>query len=197
MFKLLCVTNRKLCRGDFLARIERIAACGVAGIVLREKDLPPDEYRVLAEKVLAICRAQSMPCILHNFIEEAAELKASAVHLPLPVLRQMKKEQKASFRSIGASCHSMEDVQEAQELGCTYITAGHIFATDCKKGVPGRGIAFLQSVVAAVDLPVFAIGGINRETLPLVYAAGASGACVMSGFMRCGDVHKYLREMGN
>ncbi len=38
MFKLLCVTNRKLCRGDFLARIERIAACGVAGIVLREKD---------------------------------------------------------------------------------------------------------------------------------------------------------------
>ena len=32
----------------------------------------------------------------------------------------------------------LEEAKEAQDLGCTYITAGHIFLTDCKKGLPGR-----------------------------------------------------------
>ena len=41
---IFCVTNRRLCREDFLKRIEKIAACRPAGIILREKDMLPEEY---------------------------------------------------------------------------------------------------------------------------------------------------------
>lgn len=194
MCDLICVTNRRLCRGDFLQRIEAIAAARPAGILLREKDLPEPEYRQLARQILRICGDHQVPCILHSFADTAIELGAEALHLPLPVLRGMSAFQKARFQTLGASCHSTEDALEAQRLGCTYITAGHVFETDCKKGLPGRGLDFLRSVCESVSIPVYAIGGVSKHNISLVRDAGAAGACVMSGLMQCSDAAAYLND---
>ena len=195
MSDLFCVTNRKLCCEDFLTRMEKIAACRPAGIILREKDLPPEAYRLLAEAVMRICAQYAVACIVHSFVPVAAVLHAEAVHLTLPQLRKTPETQKALFRRIGASCHSVADALEAQSLGCSYITAGHIFETDCKKGLPGRGLAFVQAVSDAVSIPVYAIGGIGPENVSRVRAAGAAGICLMSSLMRCPDIPGLMRAM--
>ena len=195
MSDILCVTNRKLCRDDFLERVREIAACRPRGILLREKDLPEEEYRALAAKVLEICREFGTPYILHSFYGAAAAFGAPAVHLPLHVLRTMKDAEKRAFSVLGASCHSIEEAREAQSLGCTYLTAGHVFETDCKRGLPGRGLEFLREVCNAVSVPVYGIGGIDAENAPQVRAAGADGICVMSGVMQCADVRAYLHAL--
>ncbi len=195
MSDILCVTNRKLCRDDFLERVREIAACRPRGILLREKDLPEEEYRALAAKVLEICRGFGTPCILHSFSGAAAALGAPAIHLPLHVLRTMKDTEKHAFSALGASCHSIEEAGEAQSLGCTYLTAGHVFETDCKRGLPGRGVEFLREVCNAVSVPVYGIGGIDAENASQVRAAGADGICVMSGVMQCADVRAYLHAL--
>ena len=195
MSDILCVTNRKLCREDFLTRIERIAACHPAGIILREKDLLPEDYQELASAVMAICEQHGVKCILHSFTDVAIFLHADAIHLPLHLLREMTQDQKACFTDLGASCHSVEDALEAQELGCTYITAGHVFETDCKKGLPGRGLEFLRNVCASVDIPVYGIGGIDSGNIAFVRDAGASGACLMSSLMLTEDVDRLLKSM--
>ena len=195
MSDILCVTNRTLCRGDFSERIETIAACRPAGIVLREKDLPEQEYEALAQQVMEICARYDVPCMLHFFAETAIRLHASAIHLPLPVLRTLTDQQKAAFSVIGASCHSAEDAEEAQKLGCTYITAGHVFETDCKKGLAPRGLTFLQKVCERVSIPVYAIGGIGVHNIASVRAAGAAGACIMSGLMCCDDPAEVLEQL--
>ncbi len=194
MSDLLCFTNQSLCTGDFLERIREIAVCHPAGIVLREKNLSEKEYRNLASAVMEICHANGSVCILHNFAETALALGAENIHLPLPVLRRLTAGQREAFRRIGASCHSKEDALEAQELGCTYITAGHIFETDCKKGLPGRGLDFLSDIVRSVQIPVYAIGGIDSENICAVRQTGVRGACVMSQVMQCRDVRKYLQQ---
>ena len=142
MSEILCVTNRKLCREDFLTRIERIAACHPAGIILREKDMKPEEYKELAAAVMGICEQHGVKCILHSFTDTAISLHSQALHLPLHLLKEMTQEQKSCFTDLGASCHSVEDALEAQALGCTYITAGHVFETDCKKACPVGGWNF-------------------------------------------------------
>lgn len=195
MYDILCVTARSICPGDFLGQIERIAAARPAGIILREKDLSPREYRALAVQVMAICRPYGVRCILHSFADIAGELDADALHLPLPVLREMTVEQRGRFEILGASCHSLDDAREAEALGCTYLTAGHIFATDCKKGLPGRGLAFLREICAGVSIPVYAIGGIDAANIDAVRAVGAAGACIMSGLMRCPDPKAYLSSL--
>ena len=194
MSEIMCVTNRRLCREDFLTRMEAVAAAAPAGVILREKDLAPDDYRVLAQQALAICRVHATPCIFHSFPQIALELGADGLHLPLPLLRTLSPEEREKFPLLGASCHSVEDAQEAERLGCTYITAGHIFATDCKKGLPPRGLSFLREVCRTVQIPVWAIGRIEPENFLSVMATGAQGGCVMSGLMTCSNPKVLLQK---
>lgn len=197
MSDLICVTNRKLCNTDFLLQIENIAKTHPKAIILREKDLSDEEYFILAQKVMDICRKSNTPCILHNFVSVAIKLGCRYIHLPLSVLQNMTLEEKQHFQEIGASCHSVNDAIYAKKLGCTYITAGHIFDTNCKKGLPGRGLNFLQAVCQSIDLPVYAIGGIGKDNYSSVKKAGAMGACIMSGFMRCDNASQYIKEITN
>lgn len=73
----------------------------------------------------------------------------------------------------------------AQKLGATYISAGHIFATDCKKDLPPRGLEFLKEVCNSVTIPVYAIGGIKLSDVQMdeIIKCGAKGGCIMSGMM--------------
>ena len=195
MSDILCVTNRKLCQEDFLARIERMAACHPAGIILREKDMQPEEYERLAKESMAICERYGVKCILHSFPDIAISLHADAIHLPLPLLRELSQCQKAHFKELGSSCHSIEEALEAQALGCTYITAGHVFETDCKKGLPGRGLQFLRKVCEVAAIPVYGIGGINESNIAMVRETGAKGACLMSSLMISEDVEGFMKIM--
>jgi thiamine-phosphate pyrophosphorylase len=70
------------------------------------------------------------------------------------------------------------------ELGADYVCAGHIFETDCKKGVPPRGLSFLRDICAQSPVPVYAIGGIREENENKAIEQGAAGVCVMSGAMK-------------
>jgi len=195
MFKIICVTCRALCGGDFTDRLEKIAAARPDGIILREKDLPEAEYLGLAAKAADICAGHGVELILHSFADAADKLGAKRLHMPLHTLSLMPREQRADLTELGASCHSADDAVRAQALGCTYVTAGHVFATDCKRGLAPRGLDFLGEVCRSVSIPVYAIGGISEGNIALCRARGAAGACVMSGFMRCADPSAYLKAL--
>ena len=178
-----------------MARVEKIAACKPSAIILREKDLSPEEYSRLALNVMGICKAHGVSCILHQNFEVAMNLGVKKIHLPLPVLRKICAADKKFFDVLGASCHSLEELREAEDLGCTYVTAGHVFATDCKKNLEPRGLNFLMKIRDAARVPIFAIGGINPENISQVQAVGVNGACIMSGFMTCADVALYSSRL--
>ena len=181
----ICVTNRTLCRDDFLTRIDHIAKKGVAdAILLREKDLTEREYLELAEKVLSICKSHNRRCILHTYYKAAKELGCKEIHLPLPLLQKMREEgAKQWFTTVGTSVHSLKQANLAMHLQADYMTAGHIFATDCKKGLPGRGLSFLSKVVCKSEVPVYGIGGISADNAGQIMETGVAGVCIMSGFM--------------
>ena len=190
MSDILCVTNRALCQQagfDFLTQLERIAAARPAGIILREKDLPLEEYTALAARVLALCARHRVRCLLHTYPQAAQSLGCTELHMPLHLLEQMPAEQRRLFTVLGASCHSAADARQAEALGCTYITFGHVFETSCKPGLEPRGLILLREVCRAVDIPVYAIGGITPENISSVRTVGAHGGCVMSGLMQSHD----------
>lgn len=195
-FNIFAVSSRKLCASEFLTQIEKVAAAHPAGIILREKDLSEKDYTALAQAVLEICERYGVKCILHTFINTAISLNYRAIHLPLMVLRE-KTDQLGFFETIGVSVHSPEEAAEAEMLGASYIAAGHIFATDCKKGLTPRGLSFLKSVTEEVNIPVYAIGGITPQNAKLVFENGAKGVCVMSGLMRCPEPKEYLLKCRN
>ena len=181
---MIAVTDRKLCPRPLTEQLERLAATDVEAIVLREKDLDEAAYRKLAEEALEILAPYGKRLVLHTCLETARALSCRSIHLPLPVLEKAGPGLAADFDWIGASVHSMDEARRALACGANHLTAGHIFETDCKKGLPGRGLDFLREICAASPVPVYAIGGVTKDNLPVVMAAGAAGGCMMSAAMR-------------
>lgn len=189
---VIAVTNRHLAGADFLEKVEKTAALGVKAIILREKDLSEEEYEKHAVQVKSICDQTGVMCILHTYVDVARRLDVSNIHLPLPLLleyyaKQQKEPHKkilSDFQIVGASVHSVQQAQEAQRAGASYITAGHIFTTDCKKGLPPRGLLFMEEVCGVVRIPVYGIGGIHEDNYQQVLSHGAQSVCMMSEFMK-------------
>ena len=161
---------------------------------MREKDLSAKDYFQLATKALKICEKNGVTLIPHNFVDTAKQLNSRGLHMPLEKLKEMSDLDRRNFSILGASCHNLSEVREAEKLGCTYVILGHIFQTACKADLPPRGIDFLREVCDNTDLPVFAIGGITSENICEVMDNGAGGACIMSGFMNCSDVKGYIER---
>lgn len=182
---VIAVTNRKLCNRPFTEQLERVCRHHPRALILREKDLSEHEYELLAEQVLEICRTHDVPCILHTYTEVARRLGCSRIHLPLPLFRT-EASSLGDFSLVGTSVHSVEDAIEAEKLGASYLTAGHIYVTDCKKGLPPRGTGFLREVCLQVSVPVYAIGGIHLDENQMkeIIDSGAAGGCIMSGMMQ-------------
>lgn len=179
---IIAVTNRKLAKHNFLEQIQRVIERRPDRIILREKDLQESDYRELAVKVMKLCAESNVLCILHSNWKIAMDLKCANIHLPLSILLSgIPKEQ---FQEIGASVHSVEEAVLAEKAGATYLIAGHIFATDCKKGVPPRGLSFFRNVCEAVSIPVFAIGGMTWNKESIIMESKGAGICMMSEFMK-------------
>ncbi len=193
MYKTICITNRSIfdqfhshhSDEDYIEHIRRIIDNGKpSAIILREKDLSPTDYEELAKNVFPICESHGVQCILHNCVIAAVKLRHKAIHLPMPVLQSLTDEQRQFFTILGASCHSVEEAREAASLGCTYITASHIFPTECKADLAPRGLDFLSEMCREVNIPVYALGGIHPQNAAAAIAAGAVGVCMMSEFMK-------------
>lgn len=189
---LYVITSKKLCNDDFLARIEEIAMSHPDRVILREKQMTEDEYRTYAYDCQSICRLYDVPFSVNGFINIDREIH-SDLHVSFEVL-QADPALVQEFRILGVSVHSSEEAKEAERLGASYLIAGHIYETDCKRGMPPRGLDFLQQVAYAVSIPVLAVGGITKERLPYIYANGAAGACVMSTFMQS-DINNIANEV--
>lgn len=184
----IVITNRHLVQGDFLKQLEKVTKLHPHALILREKDLTDDAYESLAKKVFDLCKREDITCFLHTKIEIARKIGCQNIHLSIPVLKGLSETEKKAltedFCEISISCHSMEDVEIAMAGGATQIILGTIFETECKKGVLGKGVEFVREICQKCPLPVYAIGGMNLQRLPLVIDAGAAGCCMMSGFMQ-------------
>ena len=199
--KLNIITNRKLCENENLERqIEKIFSAykrkiiledfEIVALTLREKDLDKNEYLNLVKKIYPICKRYRIDLILHqnNDLNLDKKYKIGGIHLSFDNFKSLNKNIKEElirkYKKIGVSIHSVDEAKEVENLGATYVVAGHIFKTDCKKGLEPRGLNFIKELSFILTIPIFAIGGINEENSSLVLNSGAFGVCMMSSLMK-------------
>ncbi|RUT35938.1 thiazole tautomerase TenI [Paenibacillus zeisoli] len=88
---------------------------------------------------------------------------------------------------IGRSVHNSEEISAACSNKADYCLYGHVYSTNSKAGLPGRGIPELTLNCTLSPIPVIAIGGITPQRVKEVIQAGASGIAIMSGIMNAED----------
>ncbi len=96
---------------------------------------------------------------------------------------------------MGVSVHSPEEARRAQAAGADYLGCGAAFPTGTKTGATPVSKETLRAVAAAVDIPVVAIGGINRENLLKLKGLGLAGVAVVSSIFGQRDVEEAAREL--
>ena len=199
--KLNIISNRKLCENENLERqIEKIFLAyekkiilknfEIVSLTLREKDLNKNEYLNLVEKIYPICKKHKINLILHQNYDLNLDdrYNIDGIHLSYKIFKSLNKnireELIKKYKRIGVSIHSLDEAKEVENLGASYVVAGHIFETDCKKGLEPRGLKFVEDSSSALSIPIFAIGGIDEKNSLSVINNGAFSICMMSTLMK-------------
>ena len=199
--KLNIISNRKLCENENLEKqIEKIFSAyerkiilknfEIVALTLREKDFNKNEYLKLIEEIYPICQKYKINLILHQNYDLNLDdkYKIDGIHLSYNIFKSLNENIKAElikkYKRIGVSIHSLDEAKEVESLGASYVVAGHIFETDCKKSLEPRGLKFIEDLSSALSIPIFAIGGIDEKNSLSVINSGAFSICMMSTLMK-------------
>ena len=169
-------------------------------IQLRAKNSSPDEIRRMAEKILPVTRRANVGLVINDHLEIARELGAEICHLGQEDffdaghthVDQLKT--KNSKLKIGLSTHAPAQAQRAIAAGADYVAIGPIFATGTKPTAKPVTLDYVRWANENVQIPWFAIGGINLQTLDDVLFAGAKRICVVSAILNSPDIAKACAE---
>ena len=194
VLKVAAITNHELAATNYWDQLEQIAASDVDFIVLREKTLSEDDYTDYAKRALRLCSIHQKTCILQHFGKVAIRLHIPRFQCSLSYL-ESHSSLLYYMTTLGVSVHTIEEAVRAEELGATYIMASHVFPTDCKPADKPIGVDTVKAICNAVNIPVYALGGVNPTTVSQLQDSQVTGVALMSGLMTCPDVPEYLKEL--
>nr|WP_295826926.1 thiamine phosphate synthase [uncultured Azospirillum sp.] len=188
---LLVITDRRLAEQPLPEVAERLFACGVRWLSLRDKDLPDAERVELARALMVRARRWGARVTLHGDPALAAVAGVDGVHLPSGGVPAAARALLGPGALIGLSCHDSDDAEAMEQGGgqADYVTLSPIFPSASKPGYgPCLGAAGLRRWVgqwAKAGVPVIGLGGIDHTgAVAECRAAGAAGVAVMGLAMR-------------
>lgn len=174
--------------GDPLAVAEAVLAGGATVLQLRARGRPIGYQVELAAGLAERARRSGVPLIVNDHLDVALAAEADGVHLGVADLPVAAARRIAPGALIGYSPDGLGDLRRGAADGADYLGVGPFASTITKADAgPPIGSAGLAAMVAATSLPVVAVGGLDRRTIPAAIAAGAAGVAVCAAILRADD----------
>ena len=169
-------------------------------IQLRAKKSSPEEIRAMAEKIMLLTRRAGVGLVINDYPEIAREIGAEFCHLGQEDFFKAGYQSVSELKTqnsklkIGLSTHSPEQAKRALAADADYLAVGPVYATGTKPTAKPVTLEYVRWAAQNVNIPWFAIGGINLENLGDVLAAGARRVCVVSAILNAPDVTRACAE---
>lgn len=196
-YSIYLVTDRHCLKGrDFMTCLQAALEGGVTLVQLREKNISDTEFIAVGKEVKQLCDRYGVPLIINDKVDVAKAVGAAGVHLGQDdgdVASARKRLGHAAI--IGISAHNVAEAQLAQQQGADYLGVGAVYPTGSKDDAKTIGLAKLQEVVHAVQLPCVGIGGIGVEQYQDVLATGASGSAIISAILGADDIKATVQKL--
>lgn len=169
----------KMGESAFMLALQRQLDAGLSLLQVREKSLERTLLMRISEKILALCQAYGCRCLLNDDPNVAQQLGFDGVHLS--ALRLMNLSSKPKQLMTGASCHTISELEHAQTLSLDFVVFSPVLETTSHPEIDGMGWARFGEMIQGIEIPVYALGGMQREYLPLAWQHGARGVALLSG----------------
>ncbi len=164
----------------YAACTEAAVQAGLRTVQLRMKDAGRDEVVRVGHEMRSITRGSSTRFIVNDDVEVARKVDADGLHLgqtDMTIGAARRLWPGSESKIFGLSTHG-----EAQALAASaaapgdapdYIGVGPVHATPTKRVAdPVLGVTRAAAIIRQSKLPAVAIGGIDRDGLPALLAAG-------------------------
>lgn len=179
----------------FLARVEEVCKAGVDLLQIREKMRSDRELLALTQKVKVIADRYHIPLFIDDRID-IAMIAGCHVHLgqsDIPV--RYARTLLPSTGMVGATAKTVEQALEAEREGASYLGVGAIYPTTTKVVTVRTEVSTLNEICKAVQIPVYAIGGLNKDNLSILKGSPIAGICVVSAIMKAEDASLAVSEL--
>jgi len=169
---------------------------GAKTIQLRDKVHSKKKLLPIAQQLRNLCAEHNVLFIMNDYLDLAVAVDADGLHLgqddlPIKLARKLLPIDKI----LGGSARTIEQATAAQSEGADYIAVGSMYPTTSKETAVVVGLERLRQIRQAVTLPLVAIGGINKDNVAQVMAAGADSVAVISAVLGAVDVEEASRQI--
>ena len=199
-YELYVITDEAIAGGLSHLEIARRAIAGGADVIqLRDKVCGCRELGLVGRSLREITRKTGTLLIINDRLDVALSCDADGVHLGQDDMCPAVARQLAPPGFIiGMSVGTVDEAVRAEQDGADYIVLSPVFSTSSKYNAgPGHGLEVLRNIRRNVSVPLLAIGGINRDNVCEIIAAGADGVAVISGVVGSPEITIAARELKN
>ncbi len=174
--------------------LKKSVAAGVEVVQLRDKVGTSRDILNFSKEIQKYLRGR-IPFIINDRIDVACAAQADGVHLgqddlPLDAARKILGKKAI----VGISCQTMAHAMDAQEAGADYIGFGSVFKTLTKPGRREMDLKLLSKVVSTMEIPVFAIGGIDLKNVYRLREVGVNRIAVTRAISLAKDIRSTVQE---
>lgn len=192
---LYAVTDRAwVGKQSLYEQIESALKGGATCVQLREKDLNDEEFLKEAMEISVLCKQYAVPFFINDNVEIAVKCQADGIHVGQEDMEVAQVRQRVGADMIiGVSVHSVKEALEAVENGADCLGVGAMFSTSTKTDADVLSKETLRDICAAVEVPVVAIGGIDKTNISQLAGTGVDGVALVSAIFASDDIEKECR----
>ncbi|MXP79172.1 thiamine phosphate synthase (plasmid) [Lachnospiraceae bacterium WCA-9-b2] len=194
---LYAVTDRAWTGEQTLCeQVEAALKGGVTCVQLREKEMDETAFLQEAKDICALCHRYGVPFIVNDNVDVAIACQADGIHVGQEDMAAGEVRRRVGDAMLlGVSVHTVEEARRAVRNGADYLGLGAVFPTSTKTDVDQMTNETLRAICDAVDVPVVAIGGINRGNLLKLSGSGVDGVALVSAIFSAEDIEDTCRKL--
>lgn len=194
---LYAVTDRKWTgKKTLFEQVEESIKGGVTFVQLREKELEDNLFLDEAIKMKVLCEQYNVPFVVNDNVDIAIKSNADGVHVGQEDMEASNvREMIGKDKILGVSVQTLEQAIEAEKKGADYLGVGAISPTNSKDNAVKVSIETLSLICKSVNIPVVAIGGINKTNINQLKNTGISGVALISAIFENDDIEYATREL--
>jgi 8-oxo-dGTP diphosphatase len=160
--------------------LQKILNNGIKLIQARLKNLSAADITTFIDQAYSLCQLHQAMLLVNSAVDYAGNV--DGLHLTSHHLMTLTQRPN-NIKWLAASCHNLEQLQHAQNMGVDFAVLAPVLSTLTHPGTATLGWGQFAELVSKVNLPVYALAGMTTSSLPVARQSGGQGIAAIRAFL--------------